>query len=158
MFCPCGSGKVYALCCGLYHEGDKTPETAEALMRSRFAAYARRKIGWLTATHDPVTKADFNPLAAAQWASRAEFSRLDILSTRDGGAGDETGAVEFIAWFLEDGALHCHHELSQFRRIDGKWVYSDGAGQPEFLVLGKLKRRDECPCNSGKTYGKCHGR
>ncbi len=36
--CPCGSGRPYEECCETYIEGRETAPTAEALMRSRYAA------------------------------------------------------------------------------------------------------------------------
>ena len=38
--CPCTSGRAYADCCAPFHRGEREPETPEALMRSRFAAFA----------------------------------------------------------------------------------------------------------------------
>ena len=43
--CPCGSGKPYAACCGPLHAGEKPAPTAEALMRSRYAAYVLKLEG-----------------------------------------------------------------------------------------------------------------
>ena len=40
MDCPCCSGKSYEECCKPYHTGEKHAPTAEALMRSRFSAFA----------------------------------------------------------------------------------------------------------------------
>jgi len=37
--CPCESGKPYSKCCEVYHLDTPAP-TAEALMRSRYSAYA----------------------------------------------------------------------------------------------------------------------
>ena len=37
--CPCGSGRPYEECCETYIEGRETAPTAEALMRSRYAAH-----------------------------------------------------------------------------------------------------------------------
>ena len=53
MRCPCGSNRTYDDCCGPYLEGRSDPPTAEALMRSRYTAYARGAIDYLLATHDP---------------------------------------------------------------------------------------------------------
>ena len=47
--CPCGSGKSYAVCCGLLHTGAAAP-TAEALMRSRYSAYGLGLEPYLLAT------------------------------------------------------------------------------------------------------------
>ena len=37
--CPCGSGTAYGACCGPLHDGAPAA-TAEALMRSRYTAFA----------------------------------------------------------------------------------------------------------------------
>ena len=41
--CPCGSGRPYEECCETYIEGRETAPTAEALMRSRYAAHTLGK-------------------------------------------------------------------------------------------------------------------
>ena len=38
--CPCGSLLAYAVCCGPLLTGERHAETAEALMRSRYTAFA----------------------------------------------------------------------------------------------------------------------
>jgi SEC-C motif-containing protein len=41
ILCPCGSdNKKYTDCCGRYLDGGEAAPTAEALMRSRYTAYA----------------------------------------------------------------------------------------------------------------------
>ncbi|MEO1172484.1 MAG: hypothetical protein AAFX94_10610 [Myxococcota bacterium] len=35
--CPCGSGRIYRECSGVYHGGEPTPDT---VTRSRYSAYA----------------------------------------------------------------------------------------------------------------------
>ena len=157
MTCPCDSGQDYQACCGRFHSRSDQPLTAEALMRSRYAAYALRKIDYLVATHDPERRSEFDPLSAGKWAADADWKRLDILSTRAGGAADETGKVEFTAWYEMQGELTCHHEISDFRRLDGSWVYVDGTGKPPEQVMADYGRNEPCPCGSGKKFKKCHG-
>jgi SEC-C motif-containing protein len=53
--CLCGSQLTYGDCCQTFHSGEKIPTTAEALMRSRYTAYALRDGAYLQATWD-VTK------------------------------------------------------------------------------------------------------
>jgi SEC-C motif-containing protein len=38
--CPCFSGLRYAACCAPLHSGEREASTPEALMRSRYAAFA----------------------------------------------------------------------------------------------------------------------
>ena len=50
--CPCGSGTAYGACCGPLHDGAPAP-TAEALMRSRYTAYALDRTDQAAATWSP---------------------------------------------------------------------------------------------------------
>ena len=157
MICPCGSGDAYTACCGRFHDQAAFPETALELMRSRYAAYAEKKISYLVATHDPERRSEFDVLSAGQWAAEADWKRLDILNTARGGAEDDTGMVEFIAWFMRGEDLTCHHERSDFRRVSGRWVYSSGSGKAAEQVMTDLGRNELCPCGSGRKFKKCHG-
>ncbi len=159
MSCPCGSEQPYEGCCGVFHSKSAHPHTAEQLMRSRYAAYVRHDIGYLAATHDPERRHEFDILAASQWAKSVDWRRLDILRTERGGQDEQTGMVEFTAWFLSDDTLTCHHEVSDFRRLeDGRWVYVDGIGKSANAIMSRLKRGAPCPCGSGRKYKVCHGR
>lgn len=127
-------------------------------MRSRYAAYVTQNIKYLVETHDPERRSDFDALSAGEWAKAADWKRLDVLKTSAGKAGDQTGKVEFIAWFMMEGELACHHEHSDFRRLeDSRWVYSDGVGRSVDQVLADFGRNEACPCGSGKKFKKCHG-
>src|SRR3954451_23601390 len=48
--CPCGSGDPFVECCGRYLDGGRVAPTAEALMRSRYPAFARRDVDHLLAS------------------------------------------------------------------------------------------------------------
>ena len=77
-----------------------------------------------------------------------------------GGPEDSEGQVEFIARYAMDGTEHVHREKSQFRRIDGRWYFSNGqkVGATTIRNEGpKIGRNDPCSCGSGKKYKKCHG-
>ena len=54
--CPCGSGDPLDDCCGRYHQGHPAP-TAEALMRSRYSAYALGLVDYLRDTTLPAQQA-----------------------------------------------------------------------------------------------------
>ena len=53
--CPCGSGRPLADCCGCHHAGEPAP-TPEALMRSRYSAFALQLTDYLLATWHPSTR------------------------------------------------------------------------------------------------------
>ncbi|HWM85054.1 MAG TPA: YchJ family protein [Kofleriaceae bacterium] len=161
--CPCGAGPTAAECCVRYFAGDgepASPPTAEALMRSRYTAYALGVIDHIMATHHPQAGGDVDRKSTEKWSREAKWLGLDVVSTEAGGEGDETGEVEFIARYeLSDTPLS-HHERAQFRRHQGRWYYWDGAmvrPRPVVREQPKVGRNDPCPCGSGSKYKKCHG-
>lgn len=157
--CPCASGNTYADCCGRYISGAEPAPTAEALMRSRYSAYVVGAIDYLGETLHPDSRSDWDRQATQKWADQSEWLQLEIRSTQAGGADDDEGQVEFIALFKDQGVAKQHHELSLFKRLDGRWYYVDGAfPKPTTQRNGnKVGRNDPCPCGSGKKYKKCCG-
>ena len=63
-------------------------------------------------------------------------------------AGDDV--VELIAVGTARGAPFVQHERSRFARVDGRWIYVDGA------TLAP-PRNAPCPCGSGDKLKRCHG-
>ncbi|MBK5965048.1 hypothetical protein CCR95_13370 [Thiocystis minor] len=123
--CPCGSGRLYAHCCGPFLEGAALHPTAESLMRSRYTAFVRNDVEYLRATWHPATRPrDLAPDASTQWIG------LKILSTEAGGPDDRQGSVEFVARYKLQGRAHRLHERSHFVRDEGKWCYLDGEPNP----------------------------
>ena len=119
--CPCLSGNPYDECCGRFHSGQAVAPTAEALMRSRYSAYALGLPDYLLASWHASTRPtqlELDP--SMQWY------RLDILAAQ-GGAFDATGTVEFRAYYRSDGVRGDQHELSRFVRQDRRWYYLDAA-------------------------------
>jgi SEC-C motif-containing protein len=130
--CPCGSGRPYADCCGPFIEGTALPQTAEALMRSRYTAYTRRNGAYLTDTWHPTTRRKELGLdEPIQWIG------LTILATEAGGPDDTKGKVEFVARYKEGGRAHRLRELSRFQRWQGRWYYLDGV-PPDNAPAGGL--------------------
>src|SRR5205814_1717893 len=97
MPCECGLGPSTEECCGRFLSDEAKPETAEALMRSRYTAYARQDIDYVIRTHDPKTVKDTDKSYAAKWAKDATWDDLEIVETDQGGPEDEEGVVEFKA-------------------------------------------------------------
>ncbi len=124
--CPCGSGKNYDDCCGPFHTRRSDPPTAEALMRSRYAAYVLGDAKYLYRSWDEQTRPSLQRLRAmppVQWLG------LTVERRQAGGLDDEQGTVAFVARYLDGGRVAELAETSRFRRRNGKWVYVDGAGQ-----------------------------
>lgn len=120
--CPCGSGRAYRQCCGPLHDGTVAAATAEALMRSRFSAFARGHADYLLSSWHPGTRPERLDLD-----EQITWRRLQIVDTESGGADDDTGIVEFRAQYLQHGKRHILHERSRFSRArDGTWRYVDG--------------------------------
>ena len=120
--CPCGTGQEFQHCCGPVLAGTADPETAEALMRSRYTAFVLGDDAYLAASwHSTTRPADASAPTGIQWR------RLRIRDTVGGGPDDETGEVEFVAHFrTADGSRDFLHERSSFAREKGRWVYVDG--------------------------------
>lgn len=118
--CPCGTGLTYGECCYRFHSGEWVAPTAEALMRSRFTAFAVGNSQYLLDTWDPETRPSELGLDMG-----IDFYRLDILEATGGGPFDSTGTVKFQA-FYKGLASGVQEEDSTFRKVNGAWVYSTG--------------------------------
>jgi SEC-C motif-containing protein len=123
--CPCGTGLIYAECCGRLHDelrsGPGGAATAEALMRSRYSAFVLGDAGYLLATWHPTTRPRTLRLdPAVRWTG------LDVLATDGGSLLAAEGTVEFRAHYLVSGVPGAQHERSRFARDDGRWSYLDG--------------------------------
>lgn len=123
MKCPCGSNKQYSACCGLFHSGQAQASTAEELMRSRYAAFVQNDMAYLQETTDPQTLGSIDEEANKEWAERAQFKKLEIISSEEKGT---KGLVEFKAHYAIDGEDYVHHELSTFRKQAGLWYFKSG--------------------------------
>ena len=89
--CPCGSGLAYDQCCRPYIEGEKWPETAEALVRSRYTAYGSGHFDYLVETTHPDYREGITAEQLAQSAEGVHWHRLDIVGTADNVPAGENG-------------------------------------------------------------------
>lgn len=128
--CPCGSNQPYPDCCGAIHAGLRNAETAEALMRSRYVAYALKLPDYIVATTDPALQSSDLLQQVEAWMQETDWQRLEIIKARQGGPADPTGEVEFRAEYQTKGSTAIHHEISQFKKIQDQWYYVDGVIQP----------------------------
>lgn len=150
--CPCGSGRKYEQCCGLYLDEGVPAETAEALMRSRYTAHCKENLGYLFRTWHPETRPGHNALNLQK---DILWTGLEIISTEAGRPGDEQGMVEFVAQWVSSGQTLSMHEKSRFVCQEGQWLYVDGDVRQERPTPVKVGRNDLCPCGSGRKYKKC---
>ncbi|MBN2651773.1 MAG: YchJ family protein [Spirochaetales bacterium] len=157
--CPCCSGKNYDDCCKPYITGKKDAPTAEALMRSRYSAYAMNEIDYIEATHIREERDNVSVEETKKWAEESIWLNLEIVSTKKGLEADENGVVEFKAKYQQGDVIYTHHEVSKFAKTDGKWYFAEGRSSVTSAGASsdatKVGRNDPCPCGSGKKYKKC---
>ena len=153
--CPCCSLRNFDDCCGPIIQGIAAP-TAEALMRSRYTAFAIRKLDHVERTHAPEVYDDFNRAEAERLAGECEWLGLEIRRATETG---DTAEIEYVIKFRREQQIVAKVALSRFRRDAGEWLYvdSDMGPRAEPLRVVKVGRNDPCPCNSGKKAKKCCG-
>jgi SEC-C motif-containing protein len=151
--CPCDSRKIFEECCGPYLEGKATPETAEALMRSRYSAYVQKDHVYLLSTWHESSRPTEESL---DMPTDFNWTGLEILATEEGGSNDAKGTVEFVAHYHTPKISSTLHEKSRFLREEDQWFYVDGDTIPAKPITSvKVGRNEPCPCGSGKKYKKC---
>ncbi|GHV89816.1 UPF0225 protein [Spirochaetia bacterium] len=184
--CPCGSGRPYAECCEPYITGAQKPPTAEALMRSRYSAYAEHAVDYIINTCTKNGKDDIDFKQTRDWSEQSKWLGLRIISVEKGGVADTEGTVEFEATYERDGLRDVHHERGRFKKQQAAqpgpkdegsplatqpspegagspldtWLYENGEVVPQTIVRSgpKVGRNEPCPCGSGKKYKHCHGK
>jgi SEC-C motif-containing protein len=133
--CPCG-GASLASCCGPYLAGAAIPQTAEALMRSRYTAYVQKDEPYLLSTWHHSTRPT-EPLIdqdeKVQWLGLEIKSALRLRQRKaELPEPPDSDTVEFVARFRIGGRAHRLHEVSRFVREPGddgapRWFYLDGS-------------------------------
>lgn len=124
--CPCCSGKTYSLCCEPLHLKKQPAKTCEALMRSRYSAYALGLVHYLVDTTAQKSRSKDLAASIQESLKSVEWLNLTIKKTQNGQENDKVGKVEFVAQFVESDQTQTLHELSRFCRYQGNWVYLDG--------------------------------
>ena len=126
--CPCGLAREYVQCCGRYHSGalHLQAPTPEALMRSRYSAYAMGLRTYVLDTWYEPTR----PEHMERFDTRVKW--LGQTVKRAWLTSEDEGFVEFVARSKEpgDGRAQRLEELSRFVRVDGRWQYVNAAAPP----------------------------
>jgi len=123
MICPCGTSAEYETCCGRLHDGAATADTAEALMRSRYSAFAQQKTDYLKETTWPPYQKHFDQQAHETRAKESVWLGLEILNKENGSLSDTRGTVTFIARSMVASKVNEQKEKSLFKKKGGKWYY-----------------------------------
>jgi SEC-C motif-containing protein len=117
--CCCGSSLTANVCCGRWHAGEGAP-TAEALMRSRYAAFVLCNETYLLATWHSSTRP-----SSVSFDSKQKWLGLKIVAAT--GTSADKAEVEFIARYrIGGGSAARLHERSRFVKEAGRWYYIDG--------------------------------
>lgn len=121
--CYCGSSKTFENCCKIYIKGIQKPATAEALMRSRYSAFATGEADYLVATTHSSTRKFHKKSDILAWSKSNQWIKLEVI------ASTET-TVTFKAYYLDyQLKAQIHHEHSTFTFENGTWFYVDGTYQ-----------------------------
>lgn len=121
MNCPCLSGKTYALCCALYIEKNGLAPSPEALMRSRYSAYALNKIDYIVKTMRGTPLKGFSKKNTLLSNKEIKWVSLDILNSTD-------TTVNFKATCInEEGKQEFFYENSLFKQKNNQWFYIGAA-------------------------------
>jgi len=158
--CPCGSGRDYSACCGLYISGKAKAPTAEALMRSRYTAYVEHAIDYIVNTCVQREDDGIDYKSTREWSEQSKWLGLKIIKVSKGGIEDKKGTVEFEATYEKNGLRDIHHETAKFKKDKEEWLYVEGEITPQTMVrtTPKTGRNDPCTCGSGKKFKHCCGR
>lgn len=159
--CPCGTGRSYQECCGVYHKNPGTAPTAESLMRSRYSAFAVGDYSYINATQKLGDDKSLNESDADETSAQTRWTKLEIHSTEAGLIKDNTGTVTFSAHFMEGHHAGLLTERSMFEKMNGQWFYVSGDHEIhhnpplKHSQATKAGRNAPCPCGSGKKFKKC---
>jgi len=149
LLCPCGSGVEFTHCCQPFIDGTSIPVSCEQLMRSRYSAFALSNARYLWQSHHPDYRQGAEPTVPSQPEDLGQWEKLTIVFSSDFVNGQD-GMVEFKAYYRENQQLQILHERSNFKKVAGRWFYTDGEFAPK-----ALGRNSMCPCGSGKKFKQC---
>jgi SEC-C motif-containing protein len=158
--CPCGTNKAYRLCCEPFISGTQLPPTPEALMRSRYTAFAQANMDYIAETMKGPVKDQFNVESSKQWAQHVTWLGLDVIDVTPVTEQDDKGFVEFNVRYRFQNKAENIHERSEFHKEGNRWFYVNGepgAAATQRRTAEKIGRNDPCPCGSEKKFKKCCG-
>jgi SEC-C motif-containing protein len=125
-------------------------------MRSRYTAFVLGDLAYVERTQTAEADPNFSRPEAERNAADLEWLGLEVRQTMEEG---DSATVEFLARFRRRDRESAHYEVSRFRRVDGRWLYTGGKNTPDVPQrhVEKVGRNEPCPCGSGKKFKKCCG-
>lgn len=156
--CSCGSGLASEVCCAPLLAG-QSAATAEALMRSRYAAFVAGDIDYIVRTCSAKALEDFDRAETEPFIRETKWLGLEIHRVTDGGVNDQTGQVDFTFRFRHKGQDYAQREIAEFTRDGSLWLYEESEINPKAppAQVAHIGRNDPCLCGSGKKHKKCCG-
>ena len=125
--CPCGNKKTYMQCCQRLIAGKKQARTAKELMQSRYTAFVKKKAAYLMSTVADNAAKGFDKSSIID--SDIKWIGLQIHRVVQGQEEDCYGEVVFTAYYKQKkdamGKRQAMDEHSVFKKINGKWFYTD---------------------------------
>ncbi len=149
--CPCRSGNGYATCCEPFLLGTALPSTPAQLMRSRYTAFCKGNVDYLSATQHPSERQPDERSQLAATIRETTWLSLRLLATTEVAQGNR-GTVEFAAFFRTHESVGQLHERSTFVWEAGRWFYLQGVQLPPIVIA----RNETCWCGSGRKLKQCH--
>lgn len=117
--CYCGSDLPFENCCQPYINGILKAPTAEALMRSRYTAFATGAADYLVATTHSSTRKFHKKADVLDWSQSNQWIKLEVLAST-------ATTVKFKAYYLDHQLkAQIHEEHSTFIFENGSWFYVD---------------------------------
>ena len=116
--CPCGQPFTYTNCCEPYLNLTKIAPSPLALMRSRYTAYVLENEAYLLATWHHTTRPE--ALNLTNNPIKTKWIRLEILNSTQQA---QTGSVNFVAYYKENGRLLKLSENSHFVFENQRYYY-----------------------------------
>ena len=156
--CPCSSGARFADCCEQIINGERESQTAEELMRARYAAFATGAIDFIVASTHTRTRQEIDLQYIREWSQTSVWRGLQIIDTKL--VNDNKAYVSFEAQYTQAGKDQSHKEKGLFERENGKWRFVTGEQLKNPTVryeTPRTGRNEPCPCGSSKKYKKCCG-
>ena len=114
---------AFDICCQPFIQGIAKLLTAEALMRSRYSAYAILAVDFIIKTPHRSTCELHDSTSIRKWEQVSFWKKLEILSKQIGVFSDTKSLVEFRSYYQHPNQQSpIHHEYSSFMKEVGEQI------------------------------------
>lgn len=107
--CFCGNEKSFENCCQIYINGIEKAPTAEALMRSRYSAFATQAVDYLITTTHSSTRKFHKKSDILEWSKSNQWIKLEVVDSTE-------NSVTFKAYYIDfQLKARIHYEKSTLK-------------------------------------------